>query len=306
MQINQRGIEVKYQSLVQGDRHQAAIVCFFWSHSFILVSVWMFAHMTMPSQNSGQELFCRLCWLAVRWCIDKQVKIEQSLTERLLWMLSLVSNLSCSASDPHTQCSSADLYIPNYTQQPHDAVHWNSPYLETINSHPEKIGTSELDHLFTEQVWKLWENILSEQTSTDPSIEFGKVVQGATKIVWCKDVNWGYLLMQHCSNNFRPNQKYEGQEMINSSNLGTCTVYVWHSVGAFCMHIIQNTICQDPRPFLAYYPASFSFFGLFFFFIPHCVGINAESKHPIVLILKPINKLFSVSSFLHTLCHKWG
>lgn len=70
-----------------------------------------------------QKLLCRLCWLAVRWCVNKQVKVEQSLTKCLLWMLSSVSNSSCSASDPHTHCSSADLYIPNYTQQPHDGMH---------------------------------------------------------------------------------------------------------------------------------------------------------------------------------------
>lgn len=37
-------------------------------------------------------------------------------------MLSSVSSSSCSASDPHTHCSSTDLYTPNYTLEPHDST----------------------------------------------------------------------------------------------------------------------------------------------------------------------------------------
>lgn len=102
--------------------------------------------------------FCRLWlrWLAVRimrsphWGTRRSggsrfnANTSAVLVRREANARRSVSGSSCSTSDPHTHCSSTDLYTPNYTQQPHDCVHSNTPYVRAINTHG---GLSKPDRL---------------------------------------------------------------------------------------------------------------------------------------------------------------
>lgn len=100
-------------------------------------------HVRVHWQYPGYEMPCRrvskrgyvadkwVRWLAVRMMGSGSRSNTNTLPVLVVFVCASVvgeptpgsvSSSSCSTSDPHTHCSSADLYTPNYTQQPHDSI----------------------------------------------------------------------------------------------------------------------------------------------------------------------------------------
>lgn len=130
-----------------------------WTFSVCVHVCILCVHPCESADGTWACYFCRL-WLRVIGCEDNEVTTlrnaevgEESrfnantsivLARREVNARRSVSGSSCSTSDPHTHCSSTDLYTPNYTQQPHDCVHSNTPYVRAINTHG---GQSKPDRL---------------------------------------------------------------------------------------------------------------------------------------------------------------
>lgn len=87
------------------------------------------------------------CWLAQRSGLkgEHSVCVCRCRRGNKCWVW--CSSSSCSASDPHTHCSSSDLYTPNYTRAASCSIRSNIPYIETINTNTEQTGTSKVYQL---------------------------------------------------------------------------------------------------------------------------------------------------------------